>query len=103
MTEKNVTQSSIDVSYAVRFLNSLLEVDRVAVSHLFERHVPCNAALDNHPTVQIADDGVGVLGLLNGLFGTDEKGWGFIASVYEDNDPFTIVKFIVRGEGTSNG
>jgi hypothetical protein len=89
MKEPNV----VTVDDLVRFLNELLAIDRDAVSALFTHYIPCNEALLKHPTVQVATakdetsfkpvDGahpgfVGVLGILNGLFGIDERGSGFV-------------------------
>lgn len=62
---------------------------------LFAHRVPCNSALRDHPTIQVAADGdedipggaqasVGVIGLLNGLFGVDERGWGHICGHWDD-------------------
>ena len=66
---------SLSPEDAVRILNELLELDRVAVSSLFSNRVNCNKALADHESVQVLTTGhphhyVGILGLLNGLFGT---------------------------------
>ncbi|MFA7120750.1 MAG: hypothetical protein WC277_04680 [Bacilli bacterium] len=67
-------------SDVVDFLNDLVEVDGEAVEKLFECHVPCNKGLADHPTVQVAKQHggwkVGMLGLLNGLVGKNEAGYG---------------------------
>ncbi len=83
----------------IGFLNELLALDVDAVSALMcNARVPCGDALANHPTVQVGlqpgttkDDGlcdVGLLGVLNGLFGTLEggrfDGWGPLCA---DVDP----------------
>lgn len=83
----------LSVAKAIETLNELLKLDPNAVEALFKYRVPCNKDLTNHPTVQVKCydpdkiDKVGLLGLLNGLFGTfDEgpkKGWGPIAAVLE--------------------
>jgi hypothetical protein len=41
---------------------------------------------------------LGILGLINGLFGVDERGWGHIASVVDDGDNSKIIRFIVRAD-----
>jgi len=78
----------------LNFLNHLVAVDRQAVSGLMEARVPCNEALANHESVQVAlapgtkiEDGqfrVGLLGFLNGFFGTfpdgPKEGWGPITA-----------------------
>ena len=74
---------------AIEYLNGLLEDDRVAVGALVGNRVPCNETLSNHPTcqVQIQNGGyyVGLLGVLNGLCGINENGWGPIAAVFEED------------------
>jgi len=87
---------------AVRILNEALEADPEAVNRLFNHRVRVNEALTLHPTIQVASLSVkdarpedtsevrvstlGVLGLINGLFGVDVDGWGYIVSVNDDND-----------------
>ena len=65
----------LDAREAVRRLNAILECDTDALSRLIETRVPCNGRLADHPTVQVRDVGdgyrVGLLGILNGLFGDD--------------------------------
>lgn len=70
---------------AVNFLNTLLELDRTAVTQLVFQRVSCNRALADHETVQVSQAGpeffkVGLLGILNGLFGVSEAGYGRIAA-----------------------
>ncbi len=72
----------------VDYLNELLELDRPAIAALIANRVPCNEALSNHPTCQAGRQhggyNVGLLGLLNGLCGVDDKSWGAIAAVYDN-------------------
>lgn len=68
----------------VDFLNDLHAKDPGVVWALIETRHPCNEAVDNHPTVQVTDQGVGMLGLLNGLVGIREgDGWGYITAHYD--------------------
>lgn len=80
----------VTVDDAIKLLNELLELDRPAVATLIANHVPCNLALADHETVQCAAQHggfrVGMLGILNGLFGTLPDGRGKIESVFEDSD-----------------
>lgn len=78
---------------AVAYLNQLLELDRPAVAALVANRVPCNEALADHPTCQVGVQHggfhVGLLGVLNGLFGTigdggPRDGWGWITAEFED-------------------
>lgn len=53
--------------------------------------VPCNESLANHDTIQVRDEGngkysIGILGILNGLFGKDSKGVGYIKAEIEDGE-----------------
>jgi hypothetical protein len=93
-------KESVTVKDTVAFLNELVKVDRGAMVRLFgDGRTHCNEALAKHPTVQVgytkgkryASGGtsevkiysVGLLGILNGLFGVDAEDWGTIAACYE--------------------
>jgi len=75
----------------IEVLNSALEADPAAVYALVESRVPCNEALADHPTIQVLAEGgtygVGLLGILNGLAGTQvvkgRPGWGRISAVFQ--------------------
>jgi hypothetical protein len=85
----------------VDLLNELLKIDHDAIYNLFMgSKVPCNEEMANHPTVQcgIAPSGgytLSALGILNGLFGTDNQGYGII-SMQVDSDRKRIYKFYRR-------
>ena len=86
--------NKVDAAGAVAFLNSLLEFDKQAIKSLIDSRVFCNKELQNHPTVQVGGiDGtqVGLLGILNGMFGCDDKGNGYILAVYDDER--NLIKF----------
>jgi hypothetical protein len=94
-------KQTLTVDEAIGYLNSLVECDREVIGLLAETRLPCNEALVNHPTAQTVpadlanqDTGsvIGLLGILNGMFGIDEHGWGAIAAVYE-NDGITLIRF----------
>ncbi len=80
----------VSVDDAIAFLNELIELDHHAISCLVTTHCICNKHLAEHPTTQVKkiSDGhtVGMLGILNGLFGTDERGIGYITCVYDENN-----------------
>jgi hypothetical protein len=98
---------------AIAFLNSLVAIDRHFVQELMALRVPCNSQIANHPSVQVgigSDKDVfvrpneyrcGILGVLNGFFGTfdggDYAGWGPIAAVYSSEGLLT--KFIRTDSG----
>lgn len=78
-------KQSVTPQEVVDFLNELIEVDRIAIAALVDNRVPCNQSMADHPTVPVyaRHEGylIGMLGILNGMFGTDDDGWGIISSV----------------------
>lgn len=71
---------------AIAFLNSLFAIDPWAIRRLFAVRTPCNESLAAHPAVHAsAYSDVGFVGLLNGLFGVDEAGCGFVAAQYDES------------------
>lgn len=78
-----------DVDEMIAFLNGLLAIDRDFIEAIVAKRFPCNAAMADHPTVQVVSDGpfrAGLLGILNGYFGAYDDGpragWGPITAVY---------------------
>lgn len=80
----------------IDFLNSLVAMDRDAITALVNARVKCNAVLGEHPTVQTGLKNksyrVGLLGILNGFHGVSKDGWGSIAAVFDKNEK--IIKFV---------
>lgn len=80
---------TVNVEDAIDLLNEILELDPAAAHALVENRVTCNDALADHASVQVQADNtrlsVGLLGVLNGLFGSNEEGWGPIAAVFDDD------------------
>lgn len=77
-------KNSVTIQEVLALLNAITLTDPKAATELINARVPCNEELANHPTIQVGkdDDGqivVGILGVLNGLFGTDDRGMGPIA------------------------
>ena len=97
-----------NVEETVDFLNSLLEIDRNAITILCSTRIGCNEELANHPTVQVHANkakfySVGFLGIINGLFGVikegEKKGAGFIVAemdIDEQRNPTKISRFIYQ-------
>lgn len=79
------------------FLNKILKLDPSVINQLFNYRVLCNNNITNHPTIQVESneidekDYVGILGILNGLFGVNEKNRGYICMIIDDNN--NIIKF----------
>jgi hypothetical protein len=83
----------------VDLLNEMLKLDSTATLNLVDNKVMCNEKLAKHPTLQIdnyaSSDNymVGLIGVINGLFGVNEYEYGTIAAVYEGSK---LVKFIYK-------
>lgn len=95
--EKAVTAQDV-----VDLLNEAAKLDPQAMRALVDARVVCNDALADHPRIQVgrASDTdpsspwtVGLLGILNGIFGTFDNGWGCITVVLEGDRSF---RFEVR-------
>lgn len=83
--EKNIT-----IDDAVELLNEICKLDLEAMNNLVKIRVSCNEALADHPTVQVRafkDEGfqVGLIGILNGIFGIAGDGVGYIAGMFDDD------------------
>ena len=83
-------KTQVNIQEVIEYLNALLIVDRLAIETFFNIRVLCNDKMAKHPTVQVgklANRHVfGIIGILNGLFGVNEKGWGcFGVDLNEDN------------------
>ena len=92
-------KNTVSLDDAIEYLNSLVEIDALAMAAIISNRVPCNQAMADHPTVQVhayqKEEGykVGFLGLLNGLFGVDESGYGDIAAIFDERDLKYFVRF----------
>lgn len=92
---------------AAKVLNEALALDRDAIRALLDHRVSCNNALGDHPTIQVGQGHggalqVGLLGIVNGICGVDSKQRGYVAAVYESEDPGSLTHFGVvklQGEG----
>jgi hypothetical protein len=95
-------KESVTPQDAVDYLNDLLEKDYEAVEKLIFNRVQCNEALANHPTCQVMADQhdkyeVGLLGVLNGLFGVDQDDNGCLVMLV-DAQSQRIVNFVLMDE-----
>lgn len=72
----------------VRRLNEALELDPMAISAICTNRVPCNLALAEHPTIEVAKEhagySLGLIGLLNGVCRNFAESYGPIASVIDE-------------------
>lgn len=89
----NAQEKGVTVAHAIRVLNEALKADPLAIEGLCSRREFANEDLANHPTVQVATSNVQgdefhtvrLIGLLNGIFGVDAQGNGFIAEKRDDS------------------
>lgn len=76
------------IERAIEVLNRVHAADPSVLPALIAHRVPCNESVADDPTVQVGvvDDGfeVGLLGIVNGLFGTDDRTIGWLAAFYDD-------------------
>jgi hypothetical protein len=90
-------KESITIDETIDLLNELLKLDKSAISALVLNHKnPCNRELAEHPTVQVTAlmDGngyhVGLLGIINGMFGTFPDGWGPIMVIIDKKENLVL-------------
>jgi hypothetical protein len=91
-----MVQNTITLDLVISFLNELLNRDRTAISTLIETRIPINDALVRHSTLQhtrnylTTKPEIGLLGIINGMFGTLEggprNGWGPITARFDEHD-----------------
>lgn len=90
-------KESVTIDEMVTFLNEFLSLDPQATSEFLNRRILVNDLVVNHPTIQcrVKDNqgSINLIGLLNGLFGIDEKGYGALCYVIEEADRETILRF----------
>lgn len=92
-------KESIALDGVIAYLNDLLATDRPAVAALVANRVPCNQVMANHPTAQVMSQHggyhIGLLGVINGMFGTLNGTDGPIAVVFENG---TLLRFARRDD-----
>jgi len=86
-------KDTISIDDAIKYLNSVMRSDPLAIRALMCIAIPCNEALADHPSAQVRNDWeegytVTLLGIINGLFGVDEDGWGAIAYRFDESKAF---------------
>ena len=95
---------SLTIDGVIEFLNGCLEEDRPALTRMMLARTVCTEGLALHPTTQVGEAAVlagdcgrwryhiGPLGLLNGMFGIDDDGWGAITAIFKD-DGSELIRF----------
>ena len=83
---------------ACDLLNEFLALDPECAQALMFHREKCNDTLASHPTIQVQqyiDDKfpkVGLLGLINGMFGVRDDGRGAICAIVDDTGKITGFK-----------
>lgn len=84
-------KETVSINDVIELLNDATKRDPDAIARLVNFRTLCNELLSDHPTIQVSSDGgkfsVGLLGIINGIFGIDDKGWGVIAAVFNVDCP----------------
>lgn len=81
--------SSVTPEDICDLLNELLGLDLEATFYLIENRVKCNDKVASHPSIQVGESDlggdykVGMLGVVNGFFGTGPDGFGAIVAEYD--------------------
>lgn len=100
-----MVRDSVTISDVLDLLNSAVKCDPLAMHSLVEHRVSCNVPLAEHDTIQVVREqnwqedpksgpySVGLLGLVNGFFGTNARGWGPISAIYEDGEGGKLLRF----------
>lgn len=92
-------RTDITVKQTIELLNTLVEMDRKAISSCFSARQACNETISSHKDIQTAFNKslevstLGILGILNFLFGSVPtgkfQGWGQIVALKDDNGQIT--------------
>lgn len=83
-------KTNVTIDEVLDLLNEACMLDLEAMNALVNARVDCNKELADHPTIQVRafkDEGfqVGLIGILNGIFGISEDGVGAIAGMFDDD------------------
>jgi len=105
-------KETISIKDIANLLNELLKKDPKGIKKLFNYRVKTTTEVANHPSVLVASSreygpkseskisnySLGFLGILNGLFGTQEDGCGFLYYSYKEykNGQQDILSFGVK-------
>lgn len=81
----------VSIQDVCALLNELVVLDPDCIKAFVFQRVPCNEAVADHPTIQVHQPKgekptVGLLGILNGIFGIQEDGMGALCAEVDDNN-----------------
>jgi hypothetical protein len=101
MTSKEACKElakSITAEDVCRLLNEFLDADPKCANALLSHRIKCNKKIANHRTIQVQQFGrqryprVGIIGLLNGMFGIRKDGRGALCADIGKNGKFIYFK-----------
>jgi hypothetical protein len=93
---------STNLTFAVHALNEMIKKDPKAMTKLFKYRVKCNDNFIGDPTITVTmDDKVGLLGILNGIFGDEEFKCAPIG-LYLDSDENAVEFYVNSTKEQSN-
>ncbi|MDD4402022.1 MAG: hypothetical protein PHI24_09135 [Desulfitobacteriaceae bacterium] len=100
-------KESVTVDDVIALLNEAIALDPDAMHSLVSARVTCNDALARHSTIQVALEDrefkVGIIGILNGIFGKNERGLGPVAGIFNfslENEAAPVLTTFVRTADT---
>jgi hypothetical protein len=79
----------VTIQDVIDLLNKLIYWDQSTAQRLLTHREPCNPFIALHPTIQVGKDEpgntvIGIMGILNGLFGVRDDGRGPICFEMDD-------------------
>lgn len=88
VSKQSMIKEEITKEDVVNLLNGMLSLDRDAFERLISYRVDCNQQLADHGTIQVGifngSPKVGIIGVINGLFGVDGEGYGAIVAYFDE-------------------
>jgi len=95
-------RESVTIQDVIDYLNKMLQVDPDLMAMFVNTRFDLNKPLDDYPqeiqVMQSAKPALGIIGLLNGLFGTIEdgpqKGWGPLMIAMDKSNHFILHEFV---------
>jgi hypothetical protein len=80
------------IKNAIQYLNDMLALDQENLSKMLLARFPCNKEFMETSPAPCSEEGFRIIGVLNGIFGVNSKGEGWIVAEY-DEETKVIVRF----------
>ena len=99
--DKWTGEETFAIKDVIAMLNEIHQLDPELTANMVLHRFPCNKEIRDHKTVQahcygdasIENPKVGLLGILNGLFGIDKNHFGAITAYFEKKDDGSLLGF----------